>query len=77
MQVPIGSLLVAPQRRRIAKLGLEAGFVTTQNEWPAQIFDFADELAGGLRSGSEGWQCEARVARNQRVPIVPRRLSNR
>ena len=42
-----------------------------------KIFDFADELSGGLRGGSERWRRQARVTCNQRIPIVLRRLSNR
>jgi hypothetical protein len=42
-----------------------------------KIFNFADQLIAGLRSGSESWQREGRAAGDQRIPIVFRRLSNR
>ena len=41
-----------------------------------KTFNFADESAAGLRGGSEGWRREGRAARDQKIPIVLRRLSN-
>lgn len=42
-----------------------------------KTFDLADEPASGLCGGSEGWRRKAGAPRNQRIPIVLRRLSNR
>ena len=42
-----------------------------------ETLDFADELVAGLRSVSERWRREGRSARNQGIPIVLCRLSDR